>query len=176
MKGEQQAKDIGKRIRAKREQMGMTQEQLALKLGYKSKSSITKIENGTRDLRQKNIKVIADALETTPGYLMGWEVNEVEPIKFKQIFKTQVHTSRGDLRIEVGKALYKAREEADITRADIANRLGVSDVTVFNWENGNNPIDIDDFKEYCDIIDVNWIDLLSSLPSEKKKNGATVQK
>ena len=70
-----QAKEIGSRIRAKREELGMTQEQLANKLGYKSKSSITKIESGERDLRQKKIKTIADALGTTPDYLMGWSIN-----------------------------------------------------------------------------------------------------
>lgn len=68
----EQAKMIGQRIRLKREEIGMTQEQLANKLGYKSKSSIAKIESGERDLRQKNIKTIADALSTTPDYLMGW--------------------------------------------------------------------------------------------------------
>lgn len=70
-----QAKEIGSRIRAKREELGMTQEQLANKLGYKSKSSITKIESGDRDLRQKKIKTIADALSTTPDYLMGWSTD-----------------------------------------------------------------------------------------------------
>ena len=39
--------DIGKRIRRRREELGMTQEELADKLHYKSKTTIAKIENGT---------------------------------------------------------------------------------------------------------------------------------
>lgn len=64
---------IGERIKSRREEIGLSQQQLAEKLGYKSKVTICKIENGERELRQKSIKVIADALLTTPAYIMGWE-------------------------------------------------------------------------------------------------------
>ena len=37
--------EIGKRIRSRREQLGMTQEELASRLGYKSKTTIATIEN-----------------------------------------------------------------------------------------------------------------------------------
>lgn len=63
---------IGDRIKSRRIQLGMTQEELALKLGYKSKSSINKIEIGVQDLPQKKIVAFAKALETTPAELMGW--------------------------------------------------------------------------------------------------------
>jgi repressor LexA len=50
----------------------MTQEELAAKVGFKGKSSIAKIESGERGLVQSKIKAIADALDTTPDYIMGW--------------------------------------------------------------------------------------------------------
>lgn len=65
--------EIGKKIREKREELGMTQEELALKLGYKSKTTIAKIENGTNDIVQSKVIEFAHALDTTSGYLMGWE-------------------------------------------------------------------------------------------------------
>lgn len=68
-----QLRDMGARIRARREEMGMSQEMLAEKVGYKSRSSINKIELGKNDIVQSTIKKIADALSTTPAYLMGWE-------------------------------------------------------------------------------------------------------
>ena len=43
--------DIGKRIKEKRIELGITQEDLASKLGYKSKTTIAKIENGTNDIK-----------------------------------------------------------------------------------------------------------------------------
>lgn len=67
--------DIGARIRSKREEIGMTQEDLAKILGYKNKSTIAKIENGTNDIVQSKVIEFANALHTTVGYLMGWNDN-----------------------------------------------------------------------------------------------------
>lgn len=64
---------IGKNIMDRRKEIGMTQEELAQKMGYKSKSSINKIELGKSDIPQSKIKLFAEALDTTPGNLMGWE-------------------------------------------------------------------------------------------------------
>lgn len=64
---------IGERIRSRREELHLSQEELAKRLGYKSRSSINKIELGLYNLKQSKIKAIADALETTPSYIMGWE-------------------------------------------------------------------------------------------------------
>ena len=64
--------DIGKRIKAKRIELGMTQEDLANKLGYKSKTTIAKIENGTNDITQSRVVDFANVLNTTPACLMGW--------------------------------------------------------------------------------------------------------
>ena len=77
-------KSVGDRIREKRESLGMSQEELAKKLGYKSRSSINKIETDERNLTQSKIKSIADALLTTPSYIMGWdEPKEEIPSNFK---------------------------------------------------------------------------------------------
>lgn len=64
---------IGDRIKLRREQLHMSQEELATKIGYKSRSSVNKIELNQYNLKQSKIKLIADALETTPSYIMGWE-------------------------------------------------------------------------------------------------------
>ena len=64
---------IGARIKARREELGLSQDELAHRLGYKSRSSINKIELNQRNLTQSKIKAIADALSTTPSYVMGWE-------------------------------------------------------------------------------------------------------
>ena len=68
------------RIKSRRTELGLTVEELAHKMGYKDKSSISKIENGKADIPQSKIAAFADALETTPAYLMGWE-EKPEPKK-----------------------------------------------------------------------------------------------
>lgn len=70
---------IGDRIKMRREQLHMSQEELAVKIGYKSRSSVNKIELNQYNLKQSKIKLIADALETTPSFIMGWEEPAVVP-------------------------------------------------------------------------------------------------
>lgn len=70
---------IGEKIREKRIELGMTQEELAAKLGYKSKTTIAKIESGTNDITQSKVVDFAKVLQTTPAYLMGWEDDTDKP-------------------------------------------------------------------------------------------------
>lgn len=65
--------NMGTIIKKRREQLGISQEQLANILGYKSRSSINKIELNHTDLPQSKIVALAKALSVTPAYLMGWE-------------------------------------------------------------------------------------------------------
>lgn len=69
--------DYGHRVKVRREALGMSQEELAIKMGYSSRSSINKIENG-RAITQKIIVRLAEALNTTPSYIMGWDQEEIE--------------------------------------------------------------------------------------------------
>lgn len=78
--------EIGKKIRFKREQLNMTQEELAKRLGYKSKTTIAKIENGTNDIVQSKVVDFANALDTTVAYLMGWEDEDHQIPKDPKVF------------------------------------------------------------------------------------------
>lgn len=62
---------MGARIKERRIAQGLSQESLAFKVGYKSRTSINKIELGKTDVPQSILINIADALNTTPAYLMG---------------------------------------------------------------------------------------------------------
>lgn len=62
-----------KNIKHRRKELGMTQTDLAKKLGYTDKSMISKIENGSIDLPQSKIISFAEALNISPSDLMGWE-------------------------------------------------------------------------------------------------------
>ena len=71
-------------IRARRVALHMTQQELAARLGYKSTSTIAKIEAGVNDIPQAKIIAFANALATTPGALLGWG-NEPGPLPEKNI-------------------------------------------------------------------------------------------
>lgn len=64
---------VGIRIAHLRKALGLTQDELSRIVGYTSRSSINKIEKGLVDIPQSKLIEIADALQTTPTYLMGWD-------------------------------------------------------------------------------------------------------
>jgi transcriptional regulator with XRE-family HTH domain len=64
---------IGDKIKQRRKELEMSQDELAKRLGYKSRSSINKIELGFTDVSQPMVAVIANALDTSIAYLMDME-------------------------------------------------------------------------------------------------------
>lgn len=69
---------VGERIKARRKELGMSQEELAERVGYKEKATISKIEKDGRTVRQSKILLFADALQVSPIYLLTGE-NEPDP-------------------------------------------------------------------------------------------------
>ena len=63
--------ELSTRLHLRRKELGLSQEELAQRMGYRSKSSITKLEKGINDLPQSKVEELAAALETTPAYLLG---------------------------------------------------------------------------------------------------------
>lgn len=78
------------RIRQRREELGMTQDELANLMGYKSRSSINKIELGKSDIPQSKIKAFATALQTTPEFLMGLNTEETAQIENYNAMKDNI--------------------------------------------------------------------------------------
>lgn len=62
-----------KNIRKRRQELGLTQNDLAKLVGYSGKSMIARIEKGDVDLPADKIMTIAEALRTSPSDLMGNE-------------------------------------------------------------------------------------------------------
>ena len=67
---------LGRNIARRRIELGMTQDELALKLGYKTRSSINKIEKGNNDVPHRKLAEFAKALETTVAVLIGADVEQ----------------------------------------------------------------------------------------------------
>ena len=68
---------VGERIKQRRTELKMSQQELADKIGYTSRSTINKIEKDANQLRQPKIMEFAKALSVTPAYLLGWEDEEI---------------------------------------------------------------------------------------------------
>lgn len=65
--------DIYARIKQLRIEKDMTQDELANLVGYSDRTAIAHIEAGKRNITQSKIVAFANALGTTPAYLMDGE-------------------------------------------------------------------------------------------------------
>ena len=62
---------VGINIKKRRFELKMTQQELAAAMGYKTRSTIAKIEAGENDVSQKKLRQFALALDTTPEALLS---------------------------------------------------------------------------------------------------------
>lgn len=69
---------VADRIKEKRMELNMSQTELAKKAGYSDKTSISKIESSGDEISLKKVNRIADALNVSTAYLMGWERTYIE--------------------------------------------------------------------------------------------------
>ena len=77
--------ELSTRLRLRREELGLSQEELAQRMGYRSKSSITKLEKGINDIPQSKVEELAAALQTTPAYLLGLDTPCPPPPGFEPL-------------------------------------------------------------------------------------------
>ncbi|MCM1233037.1 MAG: helix-turn-helix domain-containing protein [Ruminococcus flavefaciens] len=110
--------DTGKRIKARRRELGITQEELGKKAGV-TKATINKYETGiVSNLKRSTIEEIAKALNVSPSYIMGWTDNIAE-----------VHTNNGVIGQNSGTVTVNnaertlSKEELELLR--IYNKIGV---------------------------------------------------
>ena len=102
--------DLYKNIRLKREQLGMSQDELAGLVGYTSRTSIAKIEGGKIDLPQSKVELFAHALHTTPAELLGWEVHKQELPSIDNLMPIQVKRLPILGEIACGEPIYASED------------------------------------------------------------------
>lgn len=62
---------------------------------------------------------------------------------------------------KIGRFIAECRRAKKITQSDLSEKLGVTDRSVSNWENGKNMPDLSLFKPLCNILDITINELLS---------------
>lgn len=88
---------IGQRIKYLRMKRGMSLDDLAEKLG-KNRTTIYRYENGDiENLPLGILGPLADALDTTPGYLMGWGHKETLSTKISDGCDEAIYSSMNEM-------------------------------------------------------------------------------
>ena len=70
---------------------------------------------------------------------------------------------------KIGKFIAKCRKDKKMTQTELAEKLGVTDKSIGNWENGRNMPDLSLFKPLCDELGITINDLLSGEKINKDK-------
>lgn len=77
---------IGDRIKARRKELGMTQDELARIMGFDGKSNISLIEHGRIEVSVSKLVILANALNTNVNYLLGIP-SEESSVKHEELCK-----------------------------------------------------------------------------------------
>lgn len=141
--------EIGDRIKTRREEIRMSQEELAKRAGYKSRSSINKIEVDGRGLPQSKIVAISKALQTTPAYLMGWDDNQEHVIHKNLAYLIRRDnvtldklSKETDIDIDRLQAIYNDEENLIVSETKaLANFFGVTNTQLMKEKLYENIIE-----------------------------------
>lgn len=112
---------IGQRIKARRNELKLSQRELCEKMGYSNHSTIGKIETGKVDIPQSRIVQFAEVLGVSVAYLMGWD-NQI------QIEMKEAPVDLADLHFEMVADKDLTEIYQDLKFLDAAQRKIVKDL------------------------------------------------
>lgn len=69
----------------------------------------------------------------------------------------------------IGKFISECRKDKKLTQTELAEKLGVSDKTISNWENARCMPDLSLYKPLCDILDITINDFISGEKVSKEE-------
>lgn len=142
-------KKIGKRIFAKRNEVKMSQQQLADAL-HVSKSTISRYESGDIDkIPSNHILTLAKVLKTTSAYLLGSNddaIHEKPEEKYGFI---------------IGEVIRRERNRKNLSLEDVGERMGLTRQAIHGWETGKRNINLSDFMSLCEVCSFDPVKLFS---------------
>ena len=107
--------NIGKRIRDRRKELGLSADDLAEAIG-KDRTTIYRYERGAIEKLPTNILVpIAEALHTTPAYLMGWDD---DPMDYEEWLNDECHKIPDDAWPEITDPQERAKKYYELKKAE----------------------------------------------------------
>lgn len=96
-------KKLSEKIRSRRKELKMSQEELASLVGYTDRSIISRIEKGLVDLTESKIMAIAKALEITPEVLVGWE--DTMSVVEKKDLINKINDARNNKNLSINQVI-----------------------------------------------------------------------
>ena len=95
---------VGTNIKKRRYELKMSQQNLADAMGYKTRSTIAKIEAGENDVSQKKLQKFAAVLHTSVEALISGYTSNFEPVATQRFFKSSNNTKNIVIILAGGKS------------------------------------------------------------------------
>lgn len=131
--------ELYKNIKKYRIQLGITQQELAVKAGYKDKSMIAKIEKGLVDLPQSKIAMFADIFHISQSELMGWTgKNSSHSPRIIYTFDEMVSNERPFVMQILSGFCKTRRIEKNYTEKYVATKSAIDLFEYIEFEEGSN--------------------------------------
>lgn len=141
-----------------RTQKQMSQSELAHAIGYKSRSSVAKIESGERGAPYSMVVALAEALETSPSVLLDWkDQDSCEGAVVPHIPKLRPFV----------KVLKSERIKTGLSQSDFASKLGLNVRTYASYERGERDLSTAMIIDICRLLNISS-DVLLGISTLKK--------
>lgn len=135
---------IGQKIKATRKNAGLTQKELAQKMGL-SFQSIAQWENDLRKPKIETLKKIAAALECPLDTFTADDLSEEIPSP--------------EL---ISKKIHDCRTAAGLTQQELAEKIGLDGATIGKYERGILRPKSETLKKIADVLGIGFLDLFTS--------------
>ena len=145
-------KEFGEKIKNLRKQKGLTQTELAKKMGT-TQSTIYKYEKGLRTIPLNVIEKFANVFETSVDLLLNTKENK--------------NNDQGD--IDTGNKIKGLREANNLTRIEMSKELDIDVSSLANFETGVSKVPIDILIKFATYFNVS-IDDLVGIHNENESN------
>lgn len=131
--------EIGERFRLRRKELRLSQEEIAKKMGYAHKSSISYIEQGKHPIDIDNIDRLAEAVNVNAAWLLG--IGE----------KEELHSTKRTFCAN----LRAYRKLNGLTLKEMADKLTITFSTYQKYETGNiECVDIEKVEEFARALNI----------------------
>lgn len=125
------SKELGRTIRIRREELGLTQEELARRVGWSSKGSVNKVELGKVGVPKSKMPALAKALDMDSAELA--ETAAIgRPVSFNYCVERQMRMLGYEIEYdsEGNVVLHHGNRQTEITDADVQDLYRTVELTL----------------------------------------------
>lgn len=140
MNKEEIRKKVGNKIRTRREELGLSQEQLATRIGYKTRGAVSKLENGDREISFKKMMEISKALKVDEKYF--WVGQEPTKVQWSKDLGTRLRELRGSISLN-----------------ELESKININKAEITRFEKGDLSPSYNDLIKYAKYfeVDINYL-------------------